>query len=672
MDVRKKFFLKVLGALVLLILVWSVSAPAGPSVKDSQAAEKLKKAEEALTAGDFVKAESLLSKIIEKHPGSQEADRASYRLGDALYYNENLPEDVRYSQAVRAYKDALRREPKSPLAEWALLQVGNAYRLQGRFFMASTFYQRLVREYPKGRFSKEALFGRAESYYGIRQFPLSLQFYRSFVNQYPEEKRVLQALVGAANSLYYLEKYEEATAAYEKLMTHTSFTPAALTPEVRYPMAEACFRIKDYSCAKERFTEFYNLYPQHELSDEALARMGDVYFEAGQPVTALIFYQEAVALYPESDGAAIGRIRMADLALRRSQLAEKPNVVHPEIDPLESYSAVAQSKAAKPLTELAHYKKAQLLSAQGRHLEALKEFRRLRKKYPTGNLAEHSRAAAVDVLQRMVEDSLARNDAFKAIELYVTNHNLVSATDYQPYKLYVSVGEAYMSKGMTKRAIEMFRRVVEVEFPTPQDERASWLLGKAYLKAKKYEQAEKQFRAFLNSYPDSSRSREARFSIGKSLFLRKRFTEALSYFKADVNRGKTAPFSAEALLLYARTQRALAKKEQAARIYEKLLTLDVQKVKAQEPWRRIGAFEAADLLFEMESFGKALTVYLDAVERYPKDHRRSWAELQIARAYQRLGRKQEAKDAYQALAKEGGESLLSLVATEYGETVKAK
>jgi TolA-binding protein len=86
----------------------------------------------------------------------------------------------------------------------------------------------------------------------------------------------------------------------------------------------------------------------------------------------------------------------------------------------------------------------------------------------------------------------------------------------------------------------------------------------------------------------------------------------------------------------------------------------------------MGAFEAADLLFETGSFGRALMVYLDAVERYPKDHRRSWAELQIARAYQRLGRKQEAKDAYQALAKEGGESLLNLVATEYGKTVKAK
>jgi TolA-binding protein len=673
MEIKRKFPLKVLGGLLLLILLWSVSAPVGlTSPKVSPQAKALGEAEEALESGDFVKAEALLRGVLERHPGTKEAERAGFRLGDALFYRADLPEKTRYTMAVRAYKEALRQGPKSPLAEWALLQIANAYRLQGKFFMASTFYQRLEREFPEGRLSKQATFGRAEAYYGIRQYALSRELYMSFVEKYPDDEKVLRAMVGVANSFYHLEKYEEALAAYDRLTAHPAFTSELLQPEVRYPMAEACFRTKDYACAKERFTEFYNLYPHDERGDEALARMGDVYVEQGQPETALIFYQEVVSLFPDTDGAAISKIRMADLAIKHSEIAKKLAVLEPDFDVMETYTSVAQSKAARPLAELAHYKKAKLMSLQGRHLEAIKEFSRLREKHPTGNLVEHSRASAVEVLQKVVSERLEEGEGFKAIELYLAHKSIVAGSDFQPYALYCLVGRAYLKQGMPDRAAKLFFRVVEVEFPTPKDEEASWLLGKAYVEAGEIDKAEKQLKGFLAQYPESPYVPEARFNLGKALFLGRRFTEASGLIEDEVRGDGPAPVRSEALLLSARTHKSLARKDEAVRLYRKLLALEAKAGEEVEPHRRSAAYELADLLFEMSYFGEALTAYQDAVKRYPKDHRHSWAELQMGRVFQRLGRKSEAKEAYQALAEQEGGSMLSVVAAEYQKTVRDK
>jgi TolA-binding protein len=492
----------------------------------------------------------------------------------------------------------------------------------------------------------------------------------SFAARYPNDERVLEALVGVAGSLYYMEKYDEALTAYGDLLAHPSFSPSVLGPEERYSMAETCFRTKDYRCAKVRFTEFYNLYPQDERGDEALARMGDVYKEMGEDSTALAFYQEAVALYPGSDGAAISTIRMADLSVEKPEIARRLAVMSPEFEPMDSYDSVANSDASKLLTELAHYKKAQLLSLRGQHSEAIEEFQRLRKKYPTGNLVEHSRAAAVEVLQQVVQDYLARGEEFLAIEAYLSHKGLVKTTDFQPYALYTLVGRAYLRNHMPGRAAELFKQVVEVEFPTPSDEEASWLLGKAYAEDGALEEADRQLRTFIASYPKSRYGREARFTLGKTLFSSKRFTEALGSFESEVSLAEPAPFSLEALLFLARTHKALARREQAVMTYEKLLSKEEDKVSVREPWRRLAAFELSDLLFEMDSFGKALAAYQEAVKLYPEDHRLSWAELQIARAYQRLGRKQEASEAYKSLASQEGESLWSQVAAEYREAVK--
>ncbi len=672
MTTTRQHFLAILGGFWLAVVV-GLSGPVALSAAESGPKARLAAADEALTAGKFAEAEGLLRQVVKEAPQTPEADQARYRLGDALFYRTDLAVEDRYPLAIQAYKEALRRQPKSPLAEWALLQIANAYRLQGRFFMASTFYQRLGREFPEGRFAREAHFGRAETYYGIRQYALAHKLYLSFAERYPADKRVLLALAGAANSLYHQEKYSEAQAAYGRLLAHPSFAESSLEPEVRYPMAETCFRLQDYVCAKERFMEFYNLYPQHERGDEALARMGDVYVEEGQPTTALAFYQEVVALYPESDGAAISRIRMADLAVKHPEIAKRFRLLHADFDPMKVYSSVASSSAALPLAELALYKKAQLLSREGRHLEAIREFRRLRQKYPTGNLVEHSRAASVEALQRIVEARLRDQKSLEAIEIYLGHQSMVAGVDYQPYTLYRLVGQALLQQGLPLKAAELFRRIVEAEFPTPEDEEASWLLGKAYLEAGDLERAEGQFERFLERYPSSPHAGEARFSLAKSLFLRQRFVDAVRLFEAELRRGAKSPREAETLLLLARSQWALAKKDQALQTYRRLLSEDAEADSPRHGPRREAAYQVSDLLFELGAFPQALASYQEAIKRYPDDFRRSWAELQVGRALQHLGRHEEAKEAYQNLATQAESgSLWSLVAAEYRETVRPK
>ena len=377
-------------------------------------------------------------------------------------------------------------------------------------------------------------------------------------------------------------------------------------------------------------------------------------------------------------------IRLADLVLEHPGIAKK--ITHPKhssiakteslkdkvFSPMEAYSSVAASKVSKPLSELALYKKAQLLSREGRYREGIDDFRRLIRTFPNGRLVEHSRAAALESLNRELEMLLAEDRNLELIGRFHTHRDLMSGTDLKPYELFCRAGEAYIKVGMPLRATEVLRRVVSSEFKTPCYEQASWLIGRALLEAREFSQAAKRLGAFLAHYPEGPYSRQARFGLAKALFLDKRYADAIGQLEKETSREEHAPFSFEALWMLARVQKATAKPAQALQTYKKLMSLEPQGGREQVRWVRLAAFEAADLLFDSDSFPEALQAYQEALDRYPRDPSRPRVQLQIGRVLQFLGRHREAKVAYETLVKDDGDSLWGQVAAEYLRAIERR
>jgi ABC-type branched-subunit amino acid transport system substrate-binding protein len=105
-----------------------------------------------------------------KVPPSPELTRALKYFEKA----EHLVQEQAYSQALAIYQDYLKRSPRGPLVDTALMKAGSVYMAVGNYAQARQTFQRLVSEYPKSPFVEDARFNVVLAYYKEENFSAAI------------------------------------------------------------------------------------------------------------------------------------------------------------------------------------------------------------------------------------------------------------------------------------------------------------------------------------------------------------------------------------------------------------------------------------------------------------------------------------------------------------------
>ena len=257
--------------------------------------------------GDFKRAAEEFSRLTRYYPDSDLAPEAQYYAGRAD------EEEAKYYFAFQNYQKTLDNYPYTKRMEEIIQReynIANIFRImQSPKLMelelslslerAVIIYQKVVDNSPFGEYADNSLFEMADCYRRMYKYDEAIDTYEKLVNDYPDSKLVPEA------------KYQMAYTKYE----------ASLNPEYTQESTEAAMEAFDRisqttavpAVAKEAEKVLDALKNKKAASEVKIA---EFYEKQGKYKSALVYYEEIVGKFPETDSAKLAEERIKRIKKR--------------------------------------------------------------------------------------------------------------------------------------------------------------------------------------------------------------------------------------------------------------------------------------------------------------------------------------------------------------------
>ena len=162
-----------------------------------------------------------------------------------------------------------------------------------------------------------------------------------------------------------------------------------------------------------------------------MARIGDTYKEQGLDDDAIKVYALTRELYPDSPGALISQMRLADYGALRALFPKETIFMELENGVQEAvlniYKKILETKGESPLLQLAMFKVGGIYYDQENYPEAIKVYKQILEKYPKGTLTEESRSMAEKAILAQVPILYKLGRYNELVELVKNNETLITA-----------------------------------------------------------------------------------------------------------------------------------------------------------------------------------------------------------------------------------------------------
>lgn len=237
--------------------------------------------------------------------------------------------------------------------------------------------------------------------------------------------------------------------------------------------------------------------------------------------------------------------------------------------------------------------------------EAIREYRKLLKNFPTSSLCVYAQIGIGECYEKN-RDYYA---AFKAYQEVLQNHPSYGRI-YDIIEKQFKIGNLFLSGGKrrlwkfnivpaTDKAIEIFQQVIDNAPFSEFAPKAQFLLGDCYFKMKKYPDAILEYQRVVENYIDSDYVDDARFQIGLCAF---RLSRGAEYDQQSTDKAL-------------KTFRSfIADYPQSKRVREaKKMISQLEGRKAQ------GIFDVAQYYKKLKQYDAAKIYYEDLIQNYPEN-----------------------------------------------------
>jgi len=629
---------------------------------DAEEARVYDSARELFLQGKYQKALSTLRYFTDTYPQSKRVDAASYLIGECYFYLAEQSILSSYQPAVDAFQLALALYPNSSNAPRGLFQMANGLRKMGYHFEAQENYQLLIDKFPNRKSIAEAYFWIAEVLFQQDEFKGAKNRFQHFIVKYPKNDYVKHATFRVADCYVGMKDYGTAEDAYEKARDRWPLY-SGLFPETLYRMGLTYLKKGDYSKARSILFAALNVFPEEEYNHIIVTKIGDTYREEGKVEEALKVYSQNGVLYPETRGAMISEIKMADLGISNPGFF---NFIQC-LEPLKVYEKVIEKYPATDLAEEALYKEGWALAEQKRYQEAISSLMTVLMDYPDSELSEKCNYSLQKNLVKLIDSYFSEEHYYPLLEIY-EKYKDPFLLEIKNTKTLFQLGESFRQAGLYDEALELFGGAKRIYPPNHPEDELTFRVGEIYLLQKSHAQAEKLFKKVITAFPDSAFFQRAFHKLADTYFEQERYGEArLAYFSALKSEEKGVR-DIKSLFRLGKCYQALGEESLTVDTYKKAIRIaeDLGAEQGADEFVIESYFTLADFLYQIKWYGDAIEVYTEAIERFPEDDRAQWALYRIAASY-RKGKNDDVdiESLKQLTATGGGEAFWEKVANEH-------
>lgn len=556
-----------------------------------------RRAELYVSSGQYLDAVNLLRALLETRPPDDVAASVHYYLGWCL-------DKLRLRNEAEGHlKTVIERFPESPFFTYACLALAELYGREGKPASDVRALYRQAAERPTtARSGAEALFQWAEHAFRAGDYAESADAYEALLRRYPEDERLPEArlqiawaflkagryeatrklaeeqlaagddredeeewLYLQANSLRQMQKFAQALAAYDRLLTQ--YPAGRRRVAAAYEKALMAFRRGRYD---EVLAGLAGLEPTPDIEQDFFWLLAESHAARGHREEALADFRKLVERWPNSERAPQALYRQAELEQAGGDL----------VAAAQTFRGVAEQFPQHDLAPDALFSAGYCRGRIGQHEEALKDWSELVEKYP-----EYSRADVALYQVAAAQIQLARpEDAHRTLEDLLEKF---PQTDRAGDAL-EALGLLHEQAGRLEQAEAALREALGRQSDKAARPRIQFRLATVMQKQGRENEAAALIQSLLATAVRKDMPPALLEWLADFQFRQGAPKEALGAARVLVEQADTPAWKQIGWYWVGRAQQALGRAQEAGEAYEKALQQDARTAEAAESALKLG------------------------------------------------------------------------------------
>ncbi len=562
--------------------------------------EKIKVAKELFEKGSYTGSYDKFLSFIKDYKNSTYTPYARFKLGESLYYQE------KYDDAIKSYNDFLISYPDTPYSSYAEYSLSFCYFKIGDFDNASKTITGFLEKNKTSKYYKSAARLKDEVSKKIGEKEVDVLF--NSCKNYFKEKNLEKAKAGLDELL---EKYpdnrykKEAKSLLSEINEKLAEKSGQVIKEL-YDRGENYLKEKKYDAAIDCFQRLVRDFPEtdytnlgsvgllkankEKLEDEAGLKYNEglTYEAEGKEHDARIIFQGVISRFPTTDYAKKSQERLDSLANKKEErnaeslykegvsllkngnyeaalgLFEKIIVLYPS----SIYSELSKKRRDKIKEKIGEDRqKSQFEIAMkyyelGEYKESAKILQNIISIWPSGTWATKAKNVFSEISDKLNEEDAS--SLFKMAQSYYENNEFDKAFD-----VFKKIVELYPQSRFAKVSILAMGRLNE----KIANEKAKEIfdIGQNLMFQKKYDESYERFDKVSKEYPTSYWAQYAQYEKGECNFLKNDYQNAILEWQGVITQFPESSLASDALYHIAGSYALLNMKEDASKMYKRLL-----------------------------------------------------------------------------------------------------
>lgn len=604
-------------------------------------------------------ARNKVQQIIHRYPETPYAKKARFLLPDILQEMYANDPAAHYRELTQSFQDVLNRYPESPYRGGALLGLARLHRNMGNHAEALAYYKLARNSSPDSDtlIAGLAMLDMAKIYQTTDRMNQALLLLENLLEATDIQEIRDQTLLEIARIRYEQKFFNESLNLLNQLVSRDRANYFRY-PDVSLYTGNNYFQLGRYDRAGKHLLHHYNSVPSKRGKDMILARVGDAFLQAGRGMDAVRYFQWVVNRYPDTEGAALGWLRLAEQMEKKSDnplsMSYSPKQIYENIRDTYQGQSINDS-----LAQLAILKLAVLYQEEKNYSESLKTLQLFFKNNPDRSLRENGRFALKNVLEAMIQKAYEEKDYTRVISLYTQEARpVLPLMDLDSMRLMVA--RAYRHSGDHPAALELYQKVAASMPLKEAPDDVLYFTGNALFEASKFDVAKERLSRLIHAYPQSPYAGAAMNRMGQLLMAEEKYRDAVTM----MTRALSHPLSpCDRADLLVRTGRAAL----ADQDMEKTLSVLETARQAMDQCPALAGYlgdQVGDLYFQAGVFDKAVDIYTHVLELADSQVEEAFVQYKTALSLWRSGQQEAGRALLDTLAAQN-EAFWSRLAEEH-------
>ncbi len=592
--------------------------------------------------GLYARSLPLLQRFVKEFSNHSSHQRAVYLLADAHFFIAKTGVAAAYTSSTEMYLLALSLYPDAPQMPSSYFRLAQSYQAQSKPAEAQVAYRTLLEKAPLSPQAPRAQLEVAKRYVQLNDPRNAIVEFNKVLDKYKGTPSEKEAFFGVATAFFQQQLYRGALKRFETgLKRWPDFVN--LRPQLLFSYAETLFQVRRFSEAGKVYLRMINIFPKSDSVHRALARLGDIYLEAGRRRDALSVYFRVTQEHPRTEGALISLIRMADMGVEGKEKIPKGVVFgfEPFQNPLETYRKVIKKAPASRLAEVAYLRIATYHLKKGFIRKTADTVQEFLKAYPASPLKNNAHLILAHAFFGKVNRHFQRRQFLRAVQTYADFRSRVPlqvSRLAKPYKVMLQVGESYMRMGLYPQAIKVLGEIMdEPEGVLAVGEEVMFRLTQSNLLLGERLKAKSLGLRFAKRFPRSRWMPSISALLGEIAWLEVRARDSVAYLSSALDGELDLETRGRSLFLLAEASAAIGRYDAGVEALRKAIVLDPKMSGRLKPFSLEQAtYRLGDILFEGRRWVSSLLSYRRALQLFPESPQSGWAYHRIARIQDEL------------------------------------